>query len=44
MTRVYTGERTFLSPVLLPIERLFYRAAGTSETEDQHWTSYAAAC
>ena len=43
MTRVFTGERTFLSPVLVPIERGLYRLAGTSEREEQHWTSYAAA-
>ncbi|MBB3310142.1 K+-transporting ATPase ATPase A chain [Rhizobium sp. BK196] len=41
MTRVYSGERTFLSPVLVPIERGLYAAAGTSEREDQHWMSYA---
>jgi potassium-transporting ATPase potassium-binding subunit len=43
MTRVFTGERTFLSPVLVPIERGLYRLAGTSEREEQHWTSYTAA-
>ncbi|PRA54484.1 potassium-transporting ATPase subunit KdpA [Brucella pituitosa] len=43
MTRIFTGERTFLSPVLVPIERGLYRLAGTSEREEQHWTSYAAA-
>ena len=43
MTRVFNGERTFLSPVLVPIERGLYRLAGTSEREEQHWTSYAAA-
>ncbi|NKF32078.1 potassium-transporting ATPase subunit KdpA, partial [Pseudomonas sp. BGM005] len=41
MTRVFSGERTFLSPVLVPIERGLYRVAGTSEGEEQHWTSYA---
>ncbi|MBX5041949.1 potassium-transporting ATPase subunit KdpA [Rhizobium lentis] len=41
MTRVYNGERTFLSPVLVPIERGLYRIAGTGEGEEQHWTSYA---
>jgi K+-transporting ATPase ATPase A chain len=43
MTRVFTGERTLLSPVLGPVERVLYRLAGTSEREDQHWTGYAAA-
>ncbi|WP_105429270.1 potassium-transporting ATPase subunit KdpA [Neorhizobium sp. T6_25] len=41
MTRVFSGERTFLSPVLVPIERGLYVMAGTSEREEQHWTSYA---
>ncbi|WP_378945290.1 potassium-transporting ATPase subunit KdpA [Mesorhizobium sp. ANAO-SY3R2] len=43
MTRVFNGERTLLSPVLGPVERLLYALAGTSEREDQHWTGYAAA-
>jgi len=41
MTRVFAGERTFLSPVLVPIERGLYALAGTSEREEQRWTSYA---
>jgi len=41
MTRVFSGERTLLSPVLVPIERGLYAVAGTSEREDQHWTAYA---
>ena len=41
MTRVFTGERTFLSPVLVPLERGLYALAGTSDREEQHWTSYA---
>ena len=40
MTRVFSGERTFLSPILLPTERALYRLAGTSEREEQHWTTY----
>lgn len=42
MHRVFNGDRTFLSPVLGPIERGLYRIAGTSEREEQHWTAYAA--
>ncbi|MCR6498148.1 potassium-transporting ATPase subunit KdpA [Shinella sp. CPCC 101442] len=41
MTRVFAGERTFLSPVLVPIERGLYALAGTSEREEQRWTTYA---
>ncbi|HHV66932.1 potassium-transporting ATPase subunit KdpA [Brucella intermedia] len=40
MTRVFNGERTFLSPILVPAERGLYRLAGTSEHEEQHWTTY----
>ena len=41
MTRVFTGERTFLSPVLGPLERLFYRLSGVDERSDQNWLTYA---
>lgn len=41
MARVFAGERTVLSPVLRPIERLFYAAAGVREDREQHWTGYA---
>ncbi|MGO4128930.1 potassium-transporting ATPase subunit KdpA [Inquilinus sp. YAF38] len=41
MTRVFAGERTFLSPILRPVERLFYAAAGVREDREQHWTGYA---
>ena len=43
MTLVYGGQRTWLSPVLVPVERALYRMAGTNEKTDQHWTTYAAA-
>ncbi|RVD60464.1 potassium-transporting ATPase subunit KdpA [Mesorhizobium sp. M2D.F.Ca.ET.185.01.1.1] len=42
MYRVFNGDRTFLSPILGPVERLLYRISGTSENEEQHWTGYAA--
>jgi K+-transporting ATPase ATPase A chain len=42
MTRVFGGERTVLSPVLVPVERGLYRLAGTDERDEQHWTTYAA--
>jgi K+-transporting ATPase ATPase A chain len=43
MTRVFAGERTLLSPLLVPVERGLYRLSGTSEKEEQHWTTYAVA-
>ncbi|TIV99698.1 MAG: potassium-transporting ATPase subunit KdpA [Mesorhizobium sp.] len=41
MFRVFNGDRTLLSPVLVPIERGLYRLAGTGEKEEQHWAVYA---
>ena len=43
MTRVFSGERTFLSPVLRPVERGLYAAAGIDERHEQHWLSYLVA-
>ena len=43
MTRVFNGERTLLSPILRPIERLLYGISGVNEKEDQHWLVYAIA-
>src|SRR6201982_1194314 len=43
MTRVFNGERTFLSPVLRPIERAVYWCCGIDEREEQHWLTYAGA-
>ncbi|RWN21109.1 MAG: potassium-transporting ATPase subunit KdpA [Mesorhizobium sp.] len=43
MHRVFNGDRTLLSPVLHPLERGLYRICGTSEREEQHWTTYAVA-
>ncbi|WP_376963137.1 potassium-transporting ATPase subunit KdpA [Azospirillum sp. A26] len=41
MTRVFTGERTLLSPILRPVERALYRLAGVDERTEQHWVTYA---
>ena len=41
MTRVFAGERTFLSPVLRPLERLAYWCCGVDETAEQPWHIYA---
>jgi K+-transporting ATPase ATPase A chain len=43
MTRVFSGERTFLSPLLRPVERVLYAICGVNEKEDQHWLVYALA-
>ena len=41
MARVYQGERTFLTPVLSPLENGLYRAFGVSRDDDQTWQQYA---
>src|SRR5690242_5066422 len=43
MARVFTGEQTFLSPVLGPVERVIYRICGVSERDEQHWVTYTVA-
>src|SRR5947199_4126284 len=43
MARVFERERTFLDPVLVPIERLIYRASGVRPDVEQHWTTYTVA-
>jgi K+-transporting ATPase ATPase A chain len=43
MTRVFAGERTFLSPVLQPIESFFYRRARVDPNKEQNWKTYAVA-
>jgi K+-transporting ATPase ATPase A chain len=43
MTRVFNGERTWLSPVLVPIERALYRVAGIDAKREQHWLTYTVA-
>jgi K+-transporting ATPase ATPase A chain len=40
MTRVFAGERTFLSPVIRPVEAGLYRLAGVDEKGEQHWLTY----
>src|ERR1035437_455920 len=42
MARLFQGERTFLHPLLRPVERLIYRLAGVREDVEQRWTQYAA--
>ncbi|RWA71316.1 potassium-transporting ATPase subunit KdpA [Mesorhizobium sp.] len=41
MYQVFNGDRTLLSPALVPIERGLYRLAGISDKEEQHWAAYA---
>jgi potassium-transporting ATPase potassium-binding subunit len=43
MTRVFNGERTFLSPVLRPVEAGIYWIGGVDEKREQHWLTYTVA-
>ena len=43
LTRVFTGGRTFLDPVMRPLERLIYRLTGVDEKSEMRWTEYAVA-
>ena len=43
MARVFAGEKTFLDPVLRPIERLLYRATGVDEKREMDWKEYTIA-
>jgi potassium-transporting ATPase potassium-binding subunit len=42
MTRVFTRERTWLDPVMRPVERAVYRLTGIDEQNGMRWTEYAA--
>ena len=41
MAKVFSRERTFLDPVLRPIERLLYRVTGVDDKHEMRWTEYA---
>src|SRR6188474_1730296 len=43
MARVFAGQRTFLDPVMRPIERLIYRLTGVDERRGMRWTEYSVA-
>jgi len=43
MARVFEGERTFLSPVLAPLEKVIYRLSGVKPEEEMGWQRYAGA-
>ena len=43
MTRVFNRDKTFLDPIMRPIEELVYRLTGVNETKEMRWTEYACA-
>ena len=40
MYKIFNGERTWLSPVFVPVERFIYRLSGVNPEEEQKWTGY----
>jgi len=40
MTRVFSGERSLLTPVLGPVERAIYWVSGVDSKKEQHWLTY----
>jgi potassium-transporting ATPase potassium-binding subunit len=42
MYRIFEGQRTFLHPILRPLERLIYRLGGVREDQEQSWVHYSA--
>ncbi len=42
MAGLFEGKRTFLHPVLRPLEVLVYKLTGVKENTEQRWTQYAA--
>ncbi len=42
MARLFQGERTFLHPVIRPLEKLAYKLCGVREDAEQRWTQYTA--
>ena len=44
MSRLFQGERTFLHPVLRPLEVLVYRLCGVREDDEQRWTHTPGHC
>jgi len=43
MTRVFSGERTFLSPILRPVEAAIYKVGGVDDRQEQHAVTYTVA-
>src|SRR5262249_42034657 len=43
LAKVFEGGRTFLTPVIGPLEPGLYRLAGVDETREQHWIPYTVA-
>ena len=40
MSRVFTGQKTFMTPIMIPVERFFYRVIGLDENYEMNWKQY----
>jgi K+-transporting ATPase ATPase A chain len=40
LARVFERQKTFLDPILRPVERLIYRLCGVDESKEMRWTEY----
>jgi K+-transporting ATPase ATPase A chain len=43
IAKIYAGDDNLLTPLVRPLERVFYRLAGVGETREQSWLAYAMA-
>lgn len=41
MSKVFTGQKTFMTPVMQPVERFIYHLVGVDENEEMNWKRYA---
>lgn len=41
MSKVFTGQKTFMTPIMQPVERFIYRLVGVDENEEMNWKRYA---
>jgi len=41
MAHVFNREKTFMDPVMRPLEKLLYRITGVDENHEMRWTEYA---
>lgn len=43
ISKVYTGEKTFLDPVFKPVERFFYKISGIDPDHEMNWKQHLVA-
>lgn len=41
MSKLFQGQRTFMHPLMRPVESLMYKLCGVREDQEQHWMTYA---